>query len=673
MRVISSELQAIQRMRSPQARVTVRVEARGQNPAAPAVAWRALVGNSGQHLFSPVSAVGLADGRVLKFVGEASAIRQMVVEDPTSAASWTSASAGTIRPHGAAALAALRFAASSIRLFYIHAGDGNVYTIQSTNNGASWSSPVTVYAGGDAAADLVIAYSATMGDGPWFFGFSTYNGGTGEYRPRFGYYDGAAWVTHAYDSGWRAAGVSPYTGDAAPAVLVFRQRDRGASRLRAMTKQGGSYGAPRDIDQTQAGLFGLGLAYYRFCQLPEFGCMLGVAGEYAVGAGGYAGVCGLFAGSAPLVDETIILPSISAPVDQADFCLCTVGQDLYWVGDTVVYRGAAQPAPSAPVEPIRYRYDNHILEIEFQADAFSSGSIGAAPLQVGQVVVVERALRWEGQAGSETLRAYVLRVERGSDRVTVWAADPVGFLGVVRCRRPSILNDGSVAGCAEIMRRLCARYGVSVAVDDSSLYSAPVLPITLQPAESLLGAAYRVGSQTNIYLVPANDGAFAITLIAPPSSDGSGDYADVPHAYGPGAYPVIEAREVADLRRLAFAYILGAYSTDPEDGAAVAMAAGPVLPNTRPIAYSLTNQRYNSAARVQAAATAEAERQRKLAVDAVVVAHANLALELYDIVEVTDAALGWTARRLRVRRLAEEWNRGRLVQTLYLGDDLIGQ
>lgn len=673
MRAISTELQTIQRMRSPQARVTVRVEARGQTAGAPPVAWREVIGNPGQHLFSPVTAVGLSDGRLLKFVGGASTIRQMVIEDPTRATSWTLASAATIRGHGAVALAALRFAADSLRLFYIHAGDGKVYSIQSTNNGASWGSPVMVYAGGDAVADLVIAYGAALPNGPWFIGFSTYDSATGDYRARFGYDDGTAWVAHAYDAGWRAAGISPYAGDAVPAVLVFRQRDRGASRLRAMTKQGESYGAPRDIDQTQAGLFGLGLAYYRFCQLAELGCMLGVAGEYAVGAGGYAGVCGLFAGGTLLVDETIILPSISTPVDQADFCLCAVGQDLYWVGDTVVYRGAAQPVPSAPVEPIRYRYDNHTLEIEFQADAFSSGSLGAALLQVGQILAVERTLRWGDQTGSETLRAYVLRVERGSDRVTVWAVDPVGFLGVVRCRRPSILNDGSVAGCAETMRRLCARYGVAVAVDDSSLYSAPVLPITLQPAESLLGAAYRVGSQTNVYLVPANDGVFAITLITPPHSDGSGDYADAPHAYGPGAYPVIEAREVADLRRLAFAYILGAYSTDPEDGAAVAMAAGPVLPNTRPIAYSLTNQRYNSVARVRAAAAAEAERQRKLAVDAIVVAQANLALELYDMVEVTDSALGWMARRLRVRRLVEEWNRGRLVQTLYLGDDSAGQ
>lgn len=662
MRAIPVELQTVQRMRSPQARVTVTVEARGQNPESPAVAWRELVGNPGQTFFTPVAAVGLADGRLIKFVGDASSIRQMVIADPTHAQSWTGATPEPLRMHGALSLAALRFAASSIRLFYIHAGDNNVYFIQSTNDGASWGSPVAVYSGGDAAADLVVAYHPALVNGPWCVGFSAYESATGNYTPHFGYHDGTIWVTHAYEAGWRAAGIYPsHEVSGAQHVLVFRQQDRGASRLRALTQIGSVYSDPRALDQTQAGLFGLGLAYFRFCQVPEFGCVLGVAGEYAAGAGGYSGVCGLFEAGELLVDETIILPAIAAGDDEAGGCICAAGPDLYFVGDTVVYRGEAQPAPAGMLEPIRYRYDDHSLELEFPA--------GIPLIQVGQILVVERSLRWEDEGGSATVRAIVIRVERGSDRVLVWAVDPVGFLGLARCRRPSILNDGSMAGCAQVMRRLCARFGVAAQVDDSSLYSAPVLPITLQPSESLLGAAYRVRSQTSVYLVPANDGAFAVTLITPPFSDGSGDYADTPHGYGPGAHPVIRAQEVVDMRRLAFAYILGTYSTDPEDGAALAMAAGPALPNTRPISYSLTNQRYNSAGRVAAAAAAEAARQHTLTVDAIVEAPLNLSLEVYDVVEITEPALGWTARRLRVRRIAERYDRGRMVQTLYLGDD----
>lgn len=646
-------------MRSPQARVSVRVEARGQNPAAPALAWQEVMGNAGQTLFAPVSAVGLADGRILKFTANLTdRIEQHLIAEPSAAASWSAPTTTTVRSHGALSLCALRYAASSIRLFYIHAANGNVYTIHSADNGVTWGNPVVVYGGGDAASDLVIAYQPALPDGPWFVGFSTYNGGTGNYTACFGYYGGTTWVTHAYaEPGWRAAGIYPY--GAAQRVLVFRQQERGAARLRALDKTGSVYSAPRELDQTQAGRFGLGLAYFRFYQLPEFACMLGVAGEYAAGGDAYVGVCGLFEAGELLADEPIMLPAIAALDEQPPAALCAAGPDVYLAGDTLVYRGVAQPTPDAVLTPIRYRYDDHTLELEFPG--------GIPPLQVGQILEVERSLRWGEQGGSESLRAYVLRVERGSDRVIVWAVDPVGFLGVARCRRPSILNNGSAAGCAQVMRRLCARFGLAAGVDDSGLHSAPVLPITLQPAESLLGAAYRVRSQTSLYLVPANDGAFALTLINPPHSDVSGDYADTPHRYGPGALPVIRAQEIADLRRLAFAYILGTYSTDPEDGAALAMAAGPVLPNTRPIAYSLTNQRYNSAARVAAAASAEAARQYTLAVDAVVEAPANLALELYDVVEITEPALGWAARRFRLHRIVERWERGRLVQTLYLG------
>src|SRR5690606_23961730 len=251
-----------------------------------------------QTVFAPVAAVGLADGRVLKFVGGAVSIHQMVIDDPTDAARWTGAPARTIRGHGAVALAALRFAPTSIRLFYIH--EGHVYAMLSTDNGVSWDSPVTVYSGGDAAIDLVTAYHSALPDGPWRVGFSTYDRETGDYTPRFGYHDDTGWVTYPYLPGWRAAGLYPY--GAGQTVLVFRPQDRGASRLRALTLTGSVYSMPREIDQTQAGLFGLGLAYFRFCQIPEHGCVMGVAGEYAAGAGVYVGVCGLFdADRAPTV------------------------------------------------------------------------------------------------------------------------------------------------------------------------------------------------------------------------------------------------------------------------------------------------------------------------------------------------------------------------------------
>jgi hypothetical protein len=99
------------------------------------------------------------------------------------------------------------------------------------------------------------------------------------------------------------------------------------------------------------------------------------------------------------------------------------------------------------------------------------------------------------------------------------------------------------------------------------------------------------------------------------------------------------------------------------------MAAGPALPNTRPLSYSLTNSRYNTTARVQQAAEVEAARQRLLPVTALIEGQANLALELYDRVEVTEPRLGWSSRAFRVRRIVERWEQGRLWQVIYLGDE----
>lgn len=91
--------------------------------------------------------------------------------------------------------------------------------------------------------------------------------------------------------------------------------------------------------------------------------------------------------------------------------------------------------------------------------------------------------------------------------------------------------------------------------------------------------------------------------------------------------------------------------------------------NTRPLSYSLTNSRYNTTARVSAAASAEATRQMRLPITGIIEGQANLALEVYNVVEVTEPLLGWSARAFRVRRIAERYERGRLTQTVYLGDE----
>jgi hypothetical protein len=71
---------------------------------------------------------------------------------------------------------------------------------------------------------------------------------------------------------------------------------------------------------------------------------------------------------------------------------------------------------------------------------------------------------------------------------------------------------------------------------------------------------------------------------------------------------------------------------------------------------------------VALAASAEAARQKMLPITALIEGQANLGLEIYDVVEVTEPLLGWSAKHFRVRRIDERWDRGRLTQTVYLGD-----
>jgi hypothetical protein len=182
-----------------------------------------------------------------------------------------------------------------------------------------------------------------------------------------------------------------------------------------------------------------------------------------------------------------------------------------------------------------------------------------------------------------------------------------------------------------------------------------------------LGLVYRITSQSRAYLVPANDGSWGVTIITPGSSDGSGDYDDTAYVYPMGESPIHYAATVSDWRRFGFAYLIGQFSTDPEDGSAVGMANGPALPNTHPMTVSLTNNRYNTQTRVEAAAAAEAERQEKLPVTAIVVANANLALEYYDVISITLADLSWTSEQFRIRNIVERWDRNRLSQELHLG------
>lgn len=665
MRTISAGLLAAQGVRSARARAEVAFETRGTAPGLPMVAWEQVVGNGSQTVYRSAALVARSDGAVLWYKITPTALQVAVVADPTNPTDWSGASFSTIVATGGLAVAALR--ANVLRVWYVNASNNVLYVEATDATGTVFGAAVTVYSGGDATGDLVVAdiNDGVTSNGRWFFGFSTYDGGTGLYTARFGYYDGSSWVTHAYSSGWQAAGIDAYAGASAATpgrhrVLVMRQWGEGPSRVRALDKLGSAYSNAQDVDQTQGGLFGLELNGARYCQMD--GYMAGVVQEGAVSGGHYMGVASVWTQDADVVaDEGVILDGLRTTRGAKLPALVEAASgDLYLAGDVAVWRGVRMAAPAGTFAVQRYEYADQTLRLEL-------GALEAAGVSPGMVAVLTRTLSWGSDSGSEVVRAVVMRVERGTARTVIVARDALGLLGSLHCRRPAVLNDGNAAGAAQVMRRLAARMGLRVAVDNAALETAAVMPFTAMPGENLRGASFRVGSQADWYLVPANDGSVGLTMITPGTSD-SGDYAAAAQAYGTGQVPVDEAAELAEFRRLAFSYVLGTKSTDPEDGAAVAMAAGVVEPGTRPLSYSLTNMRYNTTARVDAAAATEAARLSTLPEVARLTTTANLAVELYDVVEVTEARMGWTARTFRVRAIDEVYDRGRLRQTLTLGE-----
>jgi hypothetical protein len=147
----------------------------------------------------------------------------------------------------------------------------------------------------------------------------------------------------------------------------------------------------------------------------------------------------------------------------------------------------------------------------------------------------------------------------------------------------------------------------------------------------------------------------------------SGNYGEVVHAYGQADVPISEARAVEDARRLAASSMLGLLTGDWTQGTVAAQRVGPAVAGTRPAPVAYRNTNLIGAATVAAFANTEAARQAYLVVDAVMEAGPNLALELYDLIDVDWPWLGWQGRRLRVHRLVEVWERGRMGQRLYCG------
>lgn len=660
-RTLSADLITAQAVRSPKATVTATVANRGLSPNLPAVNWAEVTAPTGTApLYTSAGVYFSSPNIIQRFKGLNGAIQIQTMDlDSPSADDWhptTGFSAWKSAYNQAMHIA--KRAPTRARFFWTNTS-GDIKYSDTGDSGSTWGSNRTYYSGSDAYVDLVAAGCEGHNIGNYICGFTTDTAGT--YAAYFG--EGANGATPVkYQNNWRAGGiyVDP-DDDTYVYCLVFKPDGFGTARIRVLRFDGTTYDEVTNIDQTQAGLLGLDLAACKYFRLNSTDTnFAGSIMETAYGGGIYEGVASVFDDAKSFVtDEPIMFPTVDTYNDRIYSTIVEAGDDLYYFNNVSVYKGTAPTATAETIRPITYTYaDNHI-ELTAGQDC--------PTVYPGQLLTVRRTLTWNTTTGYEELMFLVTSYRKRKHLTTITGVDALGYLGLMRCRRPYIAATSDV-GLTLLMRRLAGRVGVPVSSDHSSIDSLAVLTMTLQPSETLLGAAYRATSQANAWLVPDNTPAFELTLITPGTST-SGDYDDTAHTYPDGEWELIDAEEIVDSQHLAFSYVLGTYSTDPEDGAYVAMAEGPVVGNTHPIPYSITNTRYNTDTRADAAAAAEATRQEYLPIHAVVEIPADLSLELYDVVEVTADHLSWTAEEFRVRRILERWDRGRLTQTVFLGRD----
>ena len=682
MRILDADTLAAQAAPSPEYHVTASFEARGRGPFdAPVGNFTRLAVNLPGGGGGLTAVVRRGDGAFLRFYAvrslDATEIRVALVANPAMAAAWSPPAWDrrvTLAGLSVFGLDAL-VVGNTIRLY--HSDAGSVRWQASTDGGVTWSAAVTVETVvGATLYDLGVCYREDFVGGPWYVGYSVWAGGS--FRPRV--VGGAGGPETVYGAGWRFGGFH-FSGEEGSALFwlglfIFRDAEVGPTRIVYGTWSPGSgLVGTAVVDWTHGGLFGLRLAVVRTRRVVNSTTMLVLETAYNFGAYltwsvvyGDAAHGPILGGQPMAIDESMLMGNLGQEemLGTNNTLAGTLVDDaagaLYYCSPSSTWRAAAMGAPTGVYLPIKYTHETGgNLEILFSARDFP-----LAPL--GSILVLERTVTKHGIGGSQVVRARVVKREHGTDRVRLLAVDALGELGIVRLRRPCILDRAA----SDYANAAIACFRAGLAVKDAAGAAAwfNENAVTLKPGENIAGVLHRMGLHARIWLVPDNGGAYGLTMLSPGQDVlYTGEYGDTPQPYGGvDEHPLIRAADVVDARRYAVAVFMGTASTDPEDGGGLAMALGPQVTGCRPVPVAVTNRLMTGAALLDKAAQAEADRQRKIAVDGVMTAPANLALELYDLVQVTAPALGWAARALRVHGLVEKWEEGRLVQEMGLGE-----
>jgi hypothetical protein len=270
-----------------------------------------------------------------------------------------------------------------------------------------------------------------------------------------------------------------------------------------------------------------------------------------------------------------------------------------------------------------------------------------------------------GVGGSQAVIFRVAATHSAWTETEVIAYDALGSLNFMIARRPAALLPAawSWINAAYYIAR---RGGLLTDVSGSPWPTSPSTTVdqgfVWQANETAFSALYRLLLPADVRFLPGSATTHPTVYFRKPSSDTVSAY-----TYGGASgHPLIGARQDYDARNQTLVIVMGQVSTNPIDGEAWRISELTRLDGVRPQPIAYTNYYLNSSAELSNLATSEAERIVMNLPVARISAGANLGLELYDLIDVTDTKLTWSAQLWRVHSISEHYKQGRLTQEIDL-------
>ncbi len=543
---------------------------------------------------------------------------------------------------------------------------GGITLRTSSNNGATWSAPQSVYSGA-VVGDLFAAYSGdanlhllqfhTQGSVVQLQGASRL-GHSGAWQ---------IWPAHATLQEWQPAGVV-VTGALAVEQLIFA---RAAGPFVHSTAR---YAATLNADGTLAGRATAATLLWSVTGDGALRPRKQAAGRglggllltmHDSGAGrAYPCVAGLHAQSLRM-EEPIVLsdqPLSTTPLE-GHLAPLEGGLETWLVGLTKVFRSVHRwhDQTVGEEEIIAYRFDQSgdaggLLQIELRRGSDAEFCMPGCGLWLTRSCIAGDP----AVGGGVTLGLRVERVERHAAFLRVVARDALGMLAAMEARRP--LQIGAAGeSLAQAVALLVGWAGLRLEAE-VTLEGAPA-PFQWLGGESGLSALRRLLKGQAVLLrsrVGAAGDAPAIWIGPPPAAAG-----EAYGAYGNAQrHPLVRSVQVEDGAAARLAVVHGwAVRNSPLNGEAWALALSSRAqarpsPMVRPQPLYLLNRNLAAAEQLEVAANL------RLALDARlragwIEAQAQLALEPFDWIRVDE-------EDRRVAAIHERWQRGRLVQRIEL-------